>query len=118
MNNGRTQTRILAICELLDTNNNLIGYTLDLTIEGIRMIVPNSFKKQSEFYILLRKNEENTKNKTIKLKIQTVWRKSQNEEFDEIGGKIIENEQIEDLKSLLKYCDDSNREEGSLDIYF
>ncbi len=117
MHNERTKQRILAICELVDIDNNLIGYTLDLTLEGIRIIVPNSFDQNPEFNLFIRPKENNPKNDKIKVKIKTIWRESKNEEFDEIGGKIIKAEKLEDLKSLLEYCETSNEEQDSLDVY-
>lgn len=102
----RFYRRILAVCPVFDLKHNFLGLTLDLSIKGIHIIVHNSFPDKSQFSFLLHQSlDEDEDNPYITLKVEKVWRKSTNEEYDEIGAKIIAVDLEVELQKLIKYCD-------------
>lgn len=106
INDQRTFPRILAVCRIFDSEGKFLGFTLDLTTTGIQIIVYRDFPHQSPFEIILNQEKENEiMALDIKVKIQQMWRTSTNEEFDQIGGKIIEVDNSEYLENLVNYCD-------------
>lgn len=117
INEQRNYRRILAVCRILDTDGHFLGFTLDLTLTGIQIIVTKDFPQASEFEILLSQSQEDEVIADhIRLKVSQIWRSSTNEEFDQIGGKIIEVESPNELEKLVKYCDRKAKERYQLDL--
>lgn len=106
MNDNRKHKRILAVCKLMNEQNQLIGFALDLTVEGIRMIVPKTFFNKPEFSLFVEVNykEDEDKKSKITLIIQQKWRQSKDENFDEIGGLLIDVSPKNEFNELLAYC--------------
>lgn len=100
--NQRKHRRVLAVCQIVDENNNLIGFTLDLTVEGIRLIVPQKFKDQPEFSVTLRGKDIQDETE-VNVRIQKKWRQPRDEEFDEIGGILIYIDSKNKFNELLSY---------------
>ena len=101
----RKDRRILAVSKVLDIEKQFLGFTLDLTSDGICMIVSNKFEDSREFEIIIQQDRKDGKKPEIRAKIEKIWRKQENEEFDEIGGKIIAVDSRENLEDFIKYCD-------------
>ncbi len=104
INNKRKHRRILAVCNIVDEQDNLIGFTLDLTKEGIRIIVANSFPKQQEFYLNLKAEQFK-----FTVKVEQKWRGSRDENFDEIGGILVDIQPDNDFEHLLKQFNENAR---------
>lgn len=98
----RTSTRVVAFCQVLDLDYNFLGVTFDLTSEGICLSLPNTFRTDSDFFVIL--SPANTKfiPKVI-VKIQPIWRKQNDSQYDEIGGKIVQVWSKQVFQSLLSY---------------
>lgn len=112
----RKSPRILSVCRILDKEKNFLGFTLDLTKEGICMIIYNKFENLKEFEIIIEQNRCEGNYPEIKAKIEKIWRKEKNEEFDEIGGKIIAVDSKDNLEDLIKYCDIDARKKYYFDL--
>jgi choline kinase len=105
INDQRTFPRILAVCRIFDFEGKFLGFTLDLSTIGIQIIVYKNFPDKSSFEIILNHQKENEiMGLDIKVKIEQMWRISTNEEFDQIGGKIIEVDNPKYFENLLSYC--------------
>lgn len=65
--------------------------------------------------LLTQAREDNENAPDIKVKIKQAWRISTNEEFDQIGGVIIEVDSPENLERLIAECDRKARERYQLD---
>lgn len=119
INEQRNYRRVLAVCRILDSNSNFLGFTLDLTPTGIQMIINKDFPQQPEFEIILSQaREDEVIGHDLRVKIQQIWRSSTNEEFDQIGGKIIEVDSFEALENLVSYCDRKAKERYQFDLEF
>ncbi|BAQ64282.1 PilZ domain-containing protein [Geminocystis sp. NIES-3709] len=117
INEQRNYRRILAVCRILDSDEKFLGFTLDLTPTGIQMIVNRDFPQKSEFEIILNQaREDEILGNNIKIKVQQIWRSSTNEEFDQIGGKIIGVDSPKELETLVKYCDRKAKERYQFDM--
>jgi len=116
-NEQRTFRRVLAVCRVLNTEGRFLGFTLDLTVTGIQMIVSKDFPHNSEFDVILSQaREDEVIGQDITIKIQQMWRSSTNEEFDQIGGKIIAVDLPEELEKLVEYCDRKAKERYQFDL--
>lgn len=99
----RQAQRILAFCQVLDLEDELVGVSFDLTLQGICVSLPNTWPQTEPFQIKL-KRMDNPELPVITVKVQPLWRQSRNENFDEIGGKIIEVNSPESFNTFLSYC--------------
>jgi len=99
----RTEERVLAFCQVLDLDGNLIGVSFDLTPRGLCVSLPNTWPKAESFSIML-KRIDNPNLPTITIKVTPMWRSSRNDNFDEIGGKIVEVNSPSDFDQFLHYC--------------
>jgi hypothetical protein len=104
LDDRRKDRRILAVSKMLDLEKQFLGFTLDLTADGICMIVSNKFEDSREFEIIIQQNRKDGDKPEIRAKIEKIWRKQKDKEFDEIGGKIIAVDSRENLEELIKYC--------------
>lgn len=117
LNEQRNYRRVLAVCRILDSNNKFLGFTLDLTPTGIQMIINKDFPQQPEFEIILSQaREDEVLGNDLKVKIEQIWRSSTNEEFDQIGGKIIGVDSVQQLENLVAYCDRKAKERYQFDL--
>lgn len=116
INEQRFSRRILAVCRALDLDGKFLGFTLDLTKEGIHLILNNTFPDDDKFSIILTQNREDKNEKPdITLEIEKAWRKSTNEEYDEVGGKIIDVDLQAELDDLILYCDNYTKKKYDFD---
>ncbi|MBF2056988.1 MAG: PilZ domain-containing protein [Cyanobacterium sp. T60_A2020_053] len=117
-NEKRFNRRILAVCRVLDENKNFLGFTLDLTVEGIQLIVNKNFPLQEQFVIVLSQNvnDEDSSYQEITVTIKQKWRSETNEEYDQIGGEIIAVDLPEELSKLVKFCDEKAKEKYQFDL--
>ncbi len=103
-NDQRNSRRVLAVCRVLDLQGKFLGFTLDLSHDGIKFVVDKNFPQQSEFEVVLSQAKEDREmNPDLLIKIKQAWRFSSSQEFDQIGGKIIESDSIENLDNLIDY---------------
>ncbi|MGI0479426.1 PilZ domain-containing protein [Geminocystis sp. CENA526] len=117
INEQRNYRRVLAVCRVLDSQGKFLGFTLDLTPTGIQIIVNKDFPQDSEFEIILSQARENEiLGNDLKIKVQQMWRSNTNEEFDQIGGKIIEVDSPSELENLVAYCDRKAKERYQFDL--
>lgn len=119
INEKRGSRRVLAVCRALDENENFVGFTLDITTDGIHLIVEKSFTPDSSFQLILSHHEgSEIQSSDVRVEVEQMWRKSTNEEYDQIGGKIVHTEQPEELAQLVTYCDQRAKEkyEFSLEL--
>ena len=117
INEKRSNRRVLAVCRALDENGIFLGFTFDLTSEGIHIIVKKEFSNQSDFTLILTQHrQEKLSYPNIKVKVRTMWRKETNEEYDQIGGQIIEVDSQEALDNLVAYCDKKAKEKYQFDL--
>lgn len=111
----RSDNRILAVCKVLDSKGCFLGFTLDLTTNGIQIIVNKDFPQELEFEIILNQGKEDEIiDCLIKITVQQMWRASTNEEFDQIGGKIVEVDNPQQLKNLINYYEQKTTEKSEL----
>lgn len=104
MNEQRKHQRILAVCQVINEQSQLTGFALDLTVEGIRIIVPKKFTNDPEFTIVVKGHSlENESN--ITLTVQQRWRQEKDKDFDEIGGLLIKVNPKNEFDKLLAYCE-------------
>lgn len=116
MSEQRQLRRILAVCRVLDLERKFLGFTLDLNRSGIKIIVDKNFPSGDEFEVVLsptREDEEICPD--ILVKVKQIWRSPTNDEFDQIGGVIIEVDSFEDMEELIHYCDRRAKERYQLD---
>lgn len=112
----RELRRILAVCRVLDMQRRFLGFTLDLNKRGIKIIIQKDFPPRDELEVFLTQAREDNENAPdIKVKIKQAWRISTNEEFDQIGGVIVEVDSPENLELLISECDRKARERYQLD---
>lgn len=119
INEKRGSRRVLAVCRALDSDGNFLGFTLDITTDGIHLIVEKSFSPDSSFELVLTHHEgSEITSSDVRVNVEQMWRKSTNEEYDQIGAKIIGTQQPEDLAQLVAYCDQRAKEkyEFSLEL--
>lgn len=99
----RQAQRILAFCQVFDLEDELVGVSFDLTSQGICVSLPNTWPQKESFQIKL-KRMDNPELPIITIKVEPLWRQSRNDNFDEIGGKIVEVDNPDGFDSFLKYC--------------
>ena len=99
----RREERILAFCQVLDLDSNLIGVSFDLTPKGLCVSLPNTWTHADTFSIKL-KRMDNPQLATITVTVMPMWRQSRNDNFDEIGGKIVEVDSQVHFDQFLQYC--------------
>lgn len=99
----RQQQRVLAFCQVFDLEDELVGVSFDLTLHGICLSLPNTWPQSEPFQIRL-KRMDNKELPVITVNVQPMWRKSRNENFDEIGGKIVEVDCPDSFNHFLNYC--------------
>lgn len=107
----RHARRILAVCRVLDRGGRFLGFTLDLTREGTRLIVNKNFNPEGNFEVILSPPQEDEEiAPDIRVTVKPVWRCPANDEFDEIGGTIVTVDCPDSLTELLEYCERRARE--------
>ena len=110
----RNSRRILAVCRVLDLQGKFLGFTLDLSYTGIKIIINSDFPQDKEFEIILSLGRDyQDLIPDVVIKIEQVWRFSHSEEFDQIGGKIINTETKDVLESFISYCDEIEKQKYS-----
>jgi len=115
-NEQRELRRILAVCRVLDLERKFLGFTLDLNRSGIKIIVDKNFSTGDEFQIILNPAKEDEEiSPDILIKVKQKWRTPTNEEFDQIGGVIIEVDSPEYIEELIDYCDRRAKERYQFD---
>lgn len=102
MNEQRSSNRTVLVCKIFDCNGKFLGFSFDLSMTGIKIIVNKEFSHESPFNFFLN-NEKDHKviNSDVIIKAEKIWRHSLNEDFDEIGVKIIEVNNLECFKNLI-----------------
>ena len=98
----RQEERALAIGLVSEIEGEFLGISLDITHQGIRFIVPNSFSYSQPFFCRFMPVEgENPSEFTLKLQLE--WRQSRNSAYDEIGGRILEVDKEEEWHKLVEW---------------
>ncbi|WP_069790191.1 PilZ domain-containing protein [Cyanobacterium sp. IPPAS B-1200] len=119
INNKRSSRRVLAVCKALDNDGHFVGFTLDITKDGIHLIVEKSFNPSSTFDLILNYHfDSDTQLSNVPITVEKMWRKSTNDEYDQIGAKIVDTKQPEALAQLVAFCDKRAKEkyEFSLEL--
>ena len=100
----RAESRIFAVSRVLTTEKKLLGYTLDINSGGIKIIVDKNFPEQSTFPVILLNELKGGESvpPDITVTIDVVWRSSFDEEFDQVGGKIIEVDLPDELQTFMQ----------------
>ncbi|MFN5514487.1 MAG: hypothetical protein ACK5CA_07015 [Cyanobacteriota bacterium] len=104
MQERRAQPRILAFCQIMDLDHNLLGVSFDLTRQGICLSLPNTWPKDETFQLILKRADQPALPQVV-LTISPVWRKVRNAQFDEIGARITAVDSPENFETFLGYCD-------------
>ncbi len=113
----RSNRRILAICRALNKNGEFLGFTLNLTQDGIYLIVGKIFADKPEFEAILTQNREGKHiHPEIKIRIRKIWSRATNDEYEEVGGKIVEVDNPDALEDLVHYCDQQAKEKYQFDL--
>ena len=102
----RTEERVLAFCQVLNLDGDLIGVSFDLTPRGLCVSVPNTWTKEDTFSIML-KRMDNPNLSHITVTVTPMWRTSRNDNFDEIGGKIVQVNSQSNFEQFLQYCQEA-----------
>ena len=102
----RTEERVLAFCQVLNLDGDLIGVSFDLTPRGLCVSVPNTWTKEDTFSIML-KRMDNPNLSPITVTVTPMWRTSSNDNFDEIGGKIVQVNSQSNFEQFLQYCQEA-----------
>ena len=90
-NEKRNSRRILAVCRVLDLQGRFLGFTLDLSYTGIKIIINSNFPQEPEFEVILSLGRDyQDLIPDVMIKVQQAWRFSHSEEFDQIGGRSID----------------------------
>lgn len=105
MNEQRTLNRTPIVCKIFDCEGKFLGFSFDLSLGGIQVIVHKNFPFQSPFQIFLNyEKEEEIVNSDLIVNIEPVWRFSPNEELEQIGGKIIKVDNLQYFEKLVNSC--------------
>jgi hypothetical protein len=116
INEQRNSRRILAVCRVLDLRRKFLGFTLDLSHHGIKIIVNKDFPQQTEFEVILSQGREYQDSlPDILIKVKEAWRINSGEEFDQIGGKIIDVDSSEKLEKFIIHCGDLEKKKYQSD---
>ncbi|ACK73467.1 conserved hypothetical protein [Gloeothece citriformis PCC 7424] len=98
----RSSTRVVAFCQVLDLEYNCLGITFDLSPEGICLSLVNTFATENDFLVIL--SPAYTKHiPNLVMKIRPVWRRQNDSQYDEVGGKILQVWTKEIFYTLLSY---------------
>lgn len=106
MQERRSSERILAFCQILDLSGEFVGVSFDLTAAGICLSLPSNWTHAAPFLIILKRGDSPALPQ-VKVTVDPVWRNSRNEQYDEIGGRIIAVESETDFQTFLNYCQNS-----------
>jgi hypothetical protein len=98
----RKEQRVMAFCQVFEPQGELLGVSFDLTPSGICLSLPNTWPRDN-FEIQL-KRMDNPNLPEVRLMVKPMWRQPRNENFDEIGGQIIDINSAEDFETFLRYC--------------
>ncbi|MFM7439698.1 MAG: hypothetical protein ACKO2V_14030, partial [Snowella sp.] len=88
MQERRKAERILAFCQILDESSHFVGVSFDITETSICLSLPNTWPQQDSFSIILKRGDTDSLPE-VKVTVHPVWRKARNEQYDEIGARII-----------------------------
>ncbi|MEB3228114.1 MAG: hypothetical protein VKJ27_07000 [Synechocystis sp.] len=99
----RQEERVLAFCQVLDLDHNLVGVSFDLTSKGLCVSLPNSWTDADTFVVIL-KRLDNPTLPSIRVTVKPMWRHSRNDNFDEIGGQILDVDSQTSFEQFLDYC--------------
>lgn len=102
----RSETRILAFCQVFDPDGDLIGVSFDLTRRGICLSLPNTWTRDDQFAVTL-KRMDNLDLPVITVTVKPMWRSSRNDHFDEIGGTILAVDSQSNFDQFLDYCQEA-----------
>ncbi len=97
----RSEKRILAFCKVLDSEQEFIGVTTDLTSTGVSLSLPNVFPTELPFSVTLRREDADLQ---VFMRVKPIWRQRRNETHDDIGGQIVSVESQASFDALLTYC--------------
>lgn len=111
----RKHRRMFVFCRVLDENGQAIGYALDMTREGIRMMVLRTHPDQEQFTIVMRSPDKSLADIEVTALVKKVWRSSKNEQFDEIGARFVDVKDEDSFGQFLNYFETISRK-YSLDI--
>jgi hypothetical protein len=100
MQERRKAERVLAFCQVLDESGHFFGVSFDITETGICLSLPNTWPQEDSFSIILKRGDTDTLPE-VKVTINPVWRKARNEQYDEIGARIIAIDCETDFLSFL-----------------
>jgi hypothetical protein len=103
MQERRKAERVLAFCQVQDEYGHFIGVSFDITETGICLSLPNTWPKEDSFSIILKRGDTELLPE-VKVTVNPVWRKARNEQYDEIGARIIAINCEKDFLSFLHYC--------------
>lgn len=103
MQERRSEPRILAFCQVMDLERNLLGVSFDLTQQGICLSLPNTWPKDESFQIVVKRADQPAL-PPVTLTVSPVWRKVRNAHFDEIGARITAVDSADNFETFLRYC--------------
>jgi hypothetical protein len=106
MDERRKVQRILANGLVYELNGHFLGFSVDLSQDGICLTVSRNFPHFESFLIQLKPIEVNKFSPLI-LKIKPLWRRSRNQAYDEIGAKILHVEPEQEWEELLTWYADN-----------
>ena len=110
----RREKRVFVFCRILDENENFLGYALDLTKFGVKIMVQSNMEQKDEFDIkMLAPDKDNPISVDVKIKV--VWRNKRSEQFDELGAEFAEVKDKEKFDTFITYFK-SVAEKYSLEI--
>ncbi|BAQ60160.1 hypothetical protein GM3708_566 [Geminocystis sp. NIES-3708] len=102
INEQRILNRTPIVCKIFDCEGKFLGFSFDLSLSGIQVIIDKNFPFQSPFKIFLNyQKEEEIINSDLIVNIEPVWRFSPNEELEQIGGKIIKVDNPKNFEKLV-----------------
>lgn len=102
----RLLNRILAFCQVIDLERNFVGISWNVTFGGICLSLPNTWTKAHQFSIILKRADQPSLPE-VTISVEPIWRKSYNESFDEIAGKIVQVDSPQNFEMFLKYCQEA-----------
>ena len=99
-------TRIWSFCQVFDVEKNWVGISFNITEQGICLSMPNTWVQDSPFSVILKRADEPSL-PSITLSVEPLWRKTYNQNFDEIAGKIVAVDSAVNFEAFLKYCQEA-----------
>jgi hypothetical protein len=103
INQRRLEKRILAFCGVRPQEGNLVGLSFNLSSAGICLGLPNTWTTDNPFSVIL-KRADCPSLPDVTISVESLWRKSYNENFDKIGGQILQVDSQPNFQAFLKYC--------------